>query len=99
MSCGIEHDEEGSAGLRLTARGSITTCTYRLDTDGRKNPRWQEIPRWQESSCWTGHPNYYQEHPPPWLENDGRRRYHLELHMCVWLYHLELHMMIIVDIM
>ncbi|XBI08863.1 hypothetical protein VPH35_136537 [Triticum aestivum] len=35
VSCGIEPDEEGSAGLRLTARGSITTCTYRMDTDGR----------------------------------------------------------------
>ena len=35
MSYGIEPDEEGSAGLRLTARGSVTTCTYRMDTDGR----------------------------------------------------------------
>ncbi|XP_073365796.1 uncharacterized protein [Aegilops tauschii subsp. strangulata] len=35
VSCGIEPDVEGSAGLRLTARGSITTCTYRMDTDGR----------------------------------------------------------------
>ena len=35
MSCGIEPDEEGSAGLRLTARGSVTTCTYGVDTDGR----------------------------------------------------------------
>ena len=35
MSCGIEPDEEGSAGIRLTARGSITTCTYGVDTDGR----------------------------------------------------------------
>ena len=35
MSYGIEPDEEGSAGLRLTARGSVTTCTYRVDTDGR----------------------------------------------------------------
>ena len=34
VSYGIEPDEEGSAGLRLTARGSITTCTYRVDTDG-----------------------------------------------------------------
>ena len=58
----------------------------------------EEIPRWQESSCWTGHPNYYQDHPPPGHEDDDRRRYHLELHMCVWLYHLELHMMIVVDI-
>ena len=58
----------------------------------------EEIPRWQESLCWTDHPNYYQEHPPPRLEDDDRRRYHLELHMCVWLYHLELHMMIVVDI-
>ncbi|KAM3211287.1 hypothetical protein ACQJBY_064837 [Aegilops geniculata] len=35
VSCGIEPDEEGSVGLRLTARGSVTTCTYRMDTDGR----------------------------------------------------------------
>ena len=35
VSYGIEPDEEGSAGLRLTARGSVTTCTYRVDTDGR----------------------------------------------------------------
>ncbi|KAM3208195.1 hypothetical protein ACQJBY_063087 [Aegilops geniculata] len=35
VSCGIEPDEEGSAGLRLTARGSVTTCTYRMDTNGR----------------------------------------------------------------
>ena len=34
MSCGIEPDEEGSTRLRLTARGSVTTCTYRMDTDG-----------------------------------------------------------------
>ena len=43
----------------------------------------EELPRWQESSCWTDHPNYYQEHPPPRLEDDDCRRYHLELHMCV----------------
>ena len=35
VSCGIEPDEEGLAGLRLTARGSITTCNYGVDTDGR----------------------------------------------------------------
>ena len=35
MSCGIEPDEEGSAGVRLTARGSVATYTYRMDTDGR----------------------------------------------------------------
>ena len=35
MNYGIEPDEEGSAGLRLTARGSVTTCTYRVDTDDR----------------------------------------------------------------
>ena len=35
MSCGIEPDEEGLAGIRLTARGSVTTCTYSVDTDGR----------------------------------------------------------------
>ena len=58
----------------------------------------EEIPRWQESSCWTGHPNYYQEHQPPRHEDDDCLRYHLELHMCVWLYHLELHMLIVVDI-
>ena len=34
-SCGIEADEEGYAGIRLTARGSVTTCTYRMGTDGR----------------------------------------------------------------
>ena len=33
MSCGIEPDEEGSAGLHLTARGSVATCTYHMDTD------------------------------------------------------------------
>ena len=35
MSYGIEPDEEGSAGIRLTARGSVTTCAYGVDTDGR----------------------------------------------------------------
>ena len=35
MSYGIEPDEEGSAGLRLTARGSVATCTYGVDMDGR----------------------------------------------------------------
>ena len=35
MSCGIEPDEEGLAGIRLTTRGSVTTCTYGVDTDGR----------------------------------------------------------------
>ena len=35
MSCGIEPNEEGSVGLRLTARGSVTTHTYRMDTDSR----------------------------------------------------------------
>ncbi|XBI76783.1 hypothetical protein VPH35_069978 [Triticum aestivum] len=34
LSCGIEPDEEGSAAIRLTARGSVTTCTYGVDTDG-----------------------------------------------------------------
>ncbi|SPT16175.1 unnamed protein product [Triticum aestivum] len=34
-SCGIKPDEEGSAGIRLTARGSVTTCAYGVDTDGR----------------------------------------------------------------
>ena len=34
-SCGIKPDEEGSAGIRLTARGSVTTCEYGVDTDGR----------------------------------------------------------------
>ena len=34
-SCGIELDEVGIAGLRLTARGPITNCAYTLDTDGR----------------------------------------------------------------
>ena len=35
MSCGIEPDEEGSAGIHLTTRGSVTTCAYGVDTDGR----------------------------------------------------------------
>ena len=35
MSCGIDPDEEGPAGIRLTARGSVTTCTYGIDMDGR----------------------------------------------------------------
>ncbi|XBJ10899.1 hypothetical protein VPH35_015673 [Triticum aestivum] len=39
VSCGIEPDEEGSAGLRLTARGSVTTCTFRMDTDGRTHSK------------------------------------------------------------
>ncbi|XBH87593.1 hypothetical protein VPH35_075018 [Triticum aestivum] len=34
-SCGIKPDEEGSAEIRLTARGSVTTCAYGVDTDGR----------------------------------------------------------------
>ncbi|KAM3261588.1 hypothetical protein ACQJBY_052328 [Aegilops geniculata] len=34
-SCGIEADEEGYAGIRLTARGPVTTCAYGVDTDGR----------------------------------------------------------------
>ena len=35
-SCGIDPDEEGmAAGLRLTRTGSITTCAYAVDTDGR----------------------------------------------------------------
>ncbi|XP_040246404.1 uncharacterized protein [Aegilops tauschii subsp. strangulata] len=34
-SCGIKSDEEGSAGICLTARGSVTTCVYVVDTDGR----------------------------------------------------------------
>ena len=36
VSCGIETHEEGmAAGLRLTRTGSITTCAYVVDTDGR----------------------------------------------------------------
>lgn len=35
MSCGIEPDEVRIAGLRLTRRGSITTCAYAVDMDGR----------------------------------------------------------------
>ena len=47
--------------------------------------RWvEELPRWQESSCWTGHPYYYQEHQPSRLEDDDRHRYHLN-YICVWL--------------
>ena len=35
-SCGIDPGEEGmAAGLRLTRTGSITTCAYEVDTDGR----------------------------------------------------------------
>ena len=34
-SCGIEADEEGYAGIRLTARGPVTTCAYGVETDGR----------------------------------------------------------------
>ncbi|KAM3335814.1 hypothetical protein ACQJBY_029999 [Aegilops geniculata] len=34
-SCGIAADEEGYAGIRLTARGPVTTCAYGVDTDGR----------------------------------------------------------------
>ena len=99
MSYGIEPDEKGSAGLRLTARGSVTTCTYRVDTDGRTHLNsvgWKKF--LDGKNLRVGHPNYYQEHQPPRLEDDDCLRYHLELHMCVWLYHLELHMMIVVDI-
>ena len=36
VSCGIEPHEEGmAAGLRLTRTGSITSCAYAVDTDGR----------------------------------------------------------------
>ena len=36
VSFGIETHEEGmAAGLRLTRMGSITTCAYAVDTDGR----------------------------------------------------------------
>ncbi|XP_044973883.1 uncharacterized protein LOC123441582 [Hordeum vulgare subsp. vulgare] len=35
VSCGIESNEEGIAGLRLTTRGSITMCAYAVDMDGR----------------------------------------------------------------
>ena len=35
VSCGIEPDEEDSAGLHLTTGGSNITSTYRMDTDGR----------------------------------------------------------------
>ena len=34
-SCGIKPDEEGSAGIRLTARGSVTGRASGVDTDGR----------------------------------------------------------------
>uniref|UniRef100_A0A8R7QX70 TF-B3 domain-containing protein n=1 Tax=Triticum urartu TaxID=4572 RepID=A0A8R7QX70_TRIUA len=34
-SCGIEADEEGYAGIRLTARGPVTTYAYGVDTGGR----------------------------------------------------------------
>ena len=45
-SCGIEADEEGYAGIRLTARGPITTCAYGVDTDGRthfNSVRWKSF--------------------------------------------------------
>ncbi|KAI4995306.1 hypothetical protein ZWY2020_035209 [Hordeum vulgare] len=35
VSCGIEQGEAGIGGLRLTKRGSITTCAYAVDTGGR----------------------------------------------------------------
>ncbi|XP_044354484.1 uncharacterized protein [Triticum aestivum] len=34
-SCGIKPNEVGIAGLRLTARGSITNCAHAVDTDSR----------------------------------------------------------------
>ena len=46
VSYGIEPDEEGSTGLRLTARGSVTTCIYHVDTDGRthfNSVRWKKF--------------------------------------------------------
>ncbi|KAI4988490.1 hypothetical protein ZWY2020_030120 [Hordeum vulgare] len=33
-SCGIELDEEGIVGLRLTTRGSVATYAYAVDMDG-----------------------------------------------------------------
>ena len=35
MSCGIEADETGYAGVRLTTTGSVSTCAYVADTYGR----------------------------------------------------------------
>ncbi|KAI4974507.1 hypothetical protein ZWY2020_047787 [Hordeum vulgare] len=35
VSCGIEPNEEGVAGVRLITRGSVTICAYKVDTDGR----------------------------------------------------------------
>jgi hypothetical protein len=35
LSCGIEVDEAGLAGVRLRVRGAVTTCAYKADTDGR----------------------------------------------------------------
>ena len=36
LSCGIDPGKEGmAAGLRLTRTGSITSCAYAVDTDGR----------------------------------------------------------------
>ncbi|KAI4972724.1 hypothetical protein ZWY2020_003649 [Hordeum vulgare] len=35
VSYGIEPHEAGIAGLHLVTRGSITTCPYIMDTDGR----------------------------------------------------------------
>ncbi|XBI75331.1 hypothetical protein VPH35_068711 [Triticum aestivum] len=40
-SCGIDPGEEGmAAGLRLTRTGSITSCAYAVDTDGRTVLSW-----------------------------------------------------------
>ena len=66
MSCGIEPDEEGLAGIRLTARGSITTCPYGMDTDGRTH---------LNSVGWKSFLVVKN------LQDDGRHRHHLELHM------------------
>ena len=86
MSCGIEPDEEGSAGCEPYRKGLRHHLCVRCGhgrSDTLKLGWVEELPRWQESLCWIGHPNYYQEHPPPRLEDDDCRRYHLELHMCV----------------
>ena len=84
MSYGTEPDEEGSVGLRLTARGFVTTCTYRMETDGRTHLNsvgWKKF--LDGKNLRVGQAILI---TTPRLEDDDCLRYHLELHMCVWLY-------------
>ena len=45
QTCGIVVD--GLAGVRLAARGALTTCAYKVDTDGRiilgAEGRWRDF--------------------------------------------------------